>query len=324
LKKILPLLLFTAIIALLISGCVETNIPTGTLVLNIIDSGIKANTMEPGLDMITASYDIIGTGPKGANFRKDNVNPGGAVTISKLAAGNWTIKVDAKNADDLIIASGTSTVTVIAGTTVSADVLVRPIPGSIILNITESGVKANVIEPDIDMTTASYDIIGTGPNGVNFRKDNVTPGGAVTINGLAAGDWTIEVNAKNADGNLIASGITMATVTAGTTSSASVTVRPINGTGVLTITVSWPAGIITNPSVTGTLTPLDGFAQNIFFILASDQLSATYQNNALPTGYYTLIIQLKDGSTLKWGALAAVRIVNGQTSACAYNLTAIQ
>ncbi|HEX3045633.1 MAG TPA: hypothetical protein VHY08_12815 [Bacillota bacterium] len=196
--------------------------------------------------------------------------------------------------------------------------------GSLVLNIGQAGLKAQTIEPVLDMNIAAYDIIGSGPNGANFRKDNVTVGGQVRINTLGVGSWAVEVDAKNAAGILIAAGVTTVQVSAGAAAQAIVTVRPINGTGQLNLTVSWPAGIIMNPSVTGTLIPVGGTALNITYTLSGDNLSATYQNSMLSTGYYTLFTQLKDGSTRKWSATDTIRIINGQTTTGVYELTATQ
>jgi hypothetical protein len=40
----------------------------------------------------------------------------------------------------------------------------------------------------------------------------------------------------------------------------------------------------------------------------------TYQNTAINAGYYTLLVYLYDGTSFKWGAAEAVRILAGQTS----------
>ncbi|MCL6592258.1 MAG: hypothetical protein K6U80_20225 [Firmicutes bacterium] len=193
--------------------------------------------------------------------------------------------------------------------------------GTLVLNISESEVQAKSIQPGLDMTIATYDISGTGPNGTSFQKDNIAAGAPVTINALAVGVWTISVNAKNSGGTIIASGVSNVLIAAEVTNNTEITVRPLTGTGELRISISWPAGIITNPSIIGTLTPVGGSATNITFTIAGNGLSASYQNNAIPAGYYTLLVQLKDGSVIKWGGIESVRIIAGQTSSGEFPLT---
>jgi hypothetical protein len=112
-------------------------------------------------------------------------------------------------------------------------------------------------------------------------------------------------------------------VNAGTTTNAEITVSPLAGNGAFCVAVSWPPGIITNPVVTGTLAPVNGAPViNLAFNLAGNNLSATYENQAVPAGYYILNVQLCDGSIVKWGGVESVRIIAGQTSSGSYPLTA--
>ena len=189
--------------------------------------------------------------------------------------------------------------------------------GSLKLTITVNGFSAKTIQPNIDMTIATYNISGTGPDGTTFQNNGVT-GSAATINALATGNWTITVNALNSTGTIISAGYTTVVIADGQTANANVTVSPLTGTGILNISLSWPSGSITNPVITATLTPQGGTAGNITFTLGSDGVSATYQNNVINAGYYTLLVYLYDGTTFKWGAADAVRILAGQTSNGSY------
>ncbi|HEX3048780.1 MAG TPA: hypothetical protein VHY08_28790 [Bacillota bacterium] len=197
-----------------------------------------------------------------------------------------------------------------------------PKGGSLVININSAEFTIKTIEPTLDMTITTYDIYGLGPDGTSFRKENVNSSN-VTIPNLAAGNWTITVDAKNDEGTVIASGYTNppVNVIAGASNNAKVILRPLSGSGALRVAVSWPANLITNPLVTGILTPKDGTGLNINFILAGDNLSATYENSNLNSGYYTLLTQLKDGTTVKWGAIESVRIITGQTAEGSFPLT---
>ena len=115
-KKLLPVL-FIVILILVVAGCgggstnpVGPEQQSGTLKLQIAQN-LNAKTIQPNIDMNIASYNIYGNGPGGATFRMDNVTD---TTVSKhLAIGQWTINVDAFNRDNMNIAAGFTTITII-------------------------------------------------------------------------------------------------------------------------------------------------------------------------------------------------------------------
>ena len=130
---------------------------------------------------------------------------------------------------------------------------VKPVKGTVTLAIS-ADLTFKTIQPDLDMNIAAYDVYGAGPEGTNFRKNGSTSN-PISIESIAAGIWTITVDAKNDEGIIIASGITNVTVVAGTTTDAGVTVTPLTGTGALKVNLSWPGGTIANPVINATLTP---------------------------------------------------------------------
>jgi alpha-tubulin suppressor-like RCC1 family protein len=193
--------------------------------------------------------------------------------------------------------------------------------GAISLSISDQQFRARTIQPGLDMNLTAYDIHGAGPEGETLVRENVSSG-TVLINSLKVGDWTITVDGKNGAGVIIASGYSVAPVTAGQTVSLTIEVQPLSGNGVLRIALSWPAGRLANPVVEATLAPSGGSPASIAFAIAGDNLSATYENNSLPVGYYTLNVELRDGTSKVWGAVEVVRILAGQTSAGTYPLSA--
>ena len=190
--------------------------------------------------------------------------------------------------------------------------------GSLVLNISPNLDQHRTIAPDLEMSVASYVITGTGPNSDNFSVSITT--GSATLNSLTPGAWAISVNALNSSGTVIASGDTTVTIETDQTSNASITVRPIDGNGTLTLSLSWPLDAVTDPSITATLTPQDGTATDITFSMADN--TASYSNSSLPDGYYTLIVNILDGSDTVWTMVEAVRIITEQTTSGSYNLTA--
>ena len=136
-----------------------------------------------------------------------------------------------------------------------------------------------------------FDIVGSGPYGASFELFGVTETTKV-FEDLIVGQWTISVDARN-EGALIASGETSVVVAAGETTEASVTVVPVEGDGSLRIDFSWPEGILSDPSVSGSLSAQGGSTASIPFSDPSvNAVSYTYES--LAAGGYTLIIRLME------------------------------
>jgi len=190
--------------------------------------------------------------------------------------------------------------------------------GSILISITEKVSKAKSLLPSLDMTPASYTIKGSGPAGASFTQ-KVT-GTSATISNLVAGAWSIIVEAYNGDSTpmLIGSGTGTVAVTAGKTESLEITVIPLSGDGSLSLTVSWPSGVLSSgPSIEASLTPTTGgSAQSLSFTIADN--SASYSANSIAAGYYTLSLCLKDGGLVVGGKTDSVRIIAGQTTTGSY------
>jgi hypothetical protein len=178
--------------------------------------------------------------------------------------------------------------------------------------------QVQTIEPDLDMDIATYDVLGTGPGGASFEQLDITSTTVVQAS-LVPGQWSITVNARNAGGVIIGSGSVVVEVVAGEVTTATVTVVPLSGEGTLDVTVVWPSGVLTTPSVNGSLTPVGGTAQPVSFVLAVDELSANY-TESLQNGYYTLTTRLDDDAEMAWGTVEAVRIIAGELSSKVYTL----
>ena len=192
--------------------------------------------------------------------------------------------------------------------------------GSLILFLS-SPLKSNTIVPPLDMNIVSYNISGSGPGNASFSQPGVTAATSTfSQNDLAVGEWTITVDAYNAGQQLIGSGSTAVAIEAGQTAQATVQVVPLSGTGMLTINISWTAGLISVPAVSATLTSAGGAAQGLTFTFGTN--SASYASgNTLSAGYYSLALQVMDGGNAVWGFFDAVRILSGQTTTASFNLT---
>ncbi len=170
---------------------------------------------------------------------------------------------------------------------------------------------ARSLEPMVDMTVASYDVSGTGPRGAAWFG-NYT-GSSITLKGLVFGDWTIAVDGKNAEAQVVTHGEASVRVDTGTTGTLDIATAAVAGTGGLNLTVTWSAGSVDAPSIQAQLAPKQGAAQDLAFSIVAPG-KAMCSNAAIDRGYYTLAVKLLDAGQVVMGAVDIVRIVKGQTT----------
>ncbi len=175
--------------------------------------------------------------------------------------------------------------------------------------------------PNVDMTAVSYGVSGTGPGGATFST-TIASGTSTTISTLTSGTWTVSASGKNAAGTMITFGSATTQVSTGATSTVNITVTPIVGPGSLSLTVTWPAASVATPSIQAQLLPPTGSATPLTFTSPLNG-SASYSGTGIMNGYYTLTLQLYDGSTLAMGAVDVVEIIQGQTTSGTYNFTTV-
>ncbi|TVR35350.1 MAG: hypothetical protein EA404_00845 [Spirochaetaceae bacterium] len=185
--------------------------------------------------------------------------------------------------------------------------------GSLRITISsQDGMQPLTLLPDASMEPAFYAISGSGPFGESF--ETTTSGGAAEISGLRAGEWEIEVSAVNAEQTEIGYGKSTVAVEPGGQAAVSIAVRPLSGTGSLSLWLSWPADQVSAPAVTASLTAPAGQPQPLQFALDQAAGTADYHNAETEAGYYTLALQLTDDGAVIAGAVETVRIVrNGHT-----------
>jgi outer membrane protein assembly factor BamB len=183
--------------------------------------------------------------------------------------------------------------------------------------------EARTVTPATDTTVAEYSISGVGPAGTSFAATVAAPQSSYTAPDLLVGPWEVTVTASNAGGTLLYAGSAVGTVAASTQSPLSVTLRPVDGTGELSISVQWQDFLATSPDVTGTIAPQTGGAtpSPISFTVDAPAASASYVGS-LEAGYYTLSFELLDGTDPVWQSpTEAVRILAGQTTELSVTVT---
>jgi hypothetical protein len=200
--------------------------------------------------------------------------------------------------------------------------------GSLKLIISGAILSSKTIAPPIAMEVATYDIRGEGPDPAidNFEVLGNT-NGILTQHGLKPGSWIITVEARNPkvpgdsnrNGTVIGYGETNPPVdiSASSVITTQIDVTPVIGTGVLDLTIEWPKGSLTNPSIVASLTPIGSTTpQTLAFAIspAGNPFRGTHNDPNTVTGYYTLVVRLFDDVVLAWGTVEAVRIINGETT----------
>lgn len=200
-------------------------------------------------------------------------------------------------------------VVLIAGISACDFQIVNQASGSIEIDVRDDTSKTLV--PDVSLQIASYDIHGAGPAGDGFDLTN--PDGNTKVDSLVPGEWTITVDARNADGIRIGTGQSMTTVGAGETVPLAVTVEPIEGYGAVEVVVSWDSGTLIDPSVSVTLVAQDGTETSLGTVQQQDgSYRATKADVA--NGAYTIVVQLFDGGSVAAGEAAAAQVVTGVTT----------
>jgi hypothetical protein len=191
----------------------------------------------------------------------------------------------------------------------SSCALEDPNAGSLTIDVSET-FTASTILPGIDMIPASYEFHGTGPGEFTVSSSDLP----CTISPLKPGDWLVEVTAFNAHDQRIAYGNASATLQAQENKSVSVTVAPVQGHGSLDMEVRWNPNEVAVPSVEGELTSGPSNPIALSFTVDRSAGSAVVSIPDVPTGYYTLSIQLLDWSEPVAGAVEVVRIVDSTST----------
>jgi hypothetical protein len=183
---------------------------------------------------------------------------------------------------------------------------------------------ALTITPPVSEQVRHFNVYGTGPDGASFVRTEVTGSSPVVVEGLAPGIWTVRAEAVNIQGYIIGEGSASDTIVAGQLTTITVPVTPLVGPGELAINLSWPTGLLNNPSVVSQMQTLGSAVWfDLNFNLQGD--TATYVPSApfdpIYNGYYKMTIQLKDGDAVVYGAFEAVRILAGWKSTGSFPLT---
>ncbi len=163
-------------------------------------------------------------------------------------------------------------------------------------------------QSNLDMQPAEYRITGTGPSGASFTESS--SGGESDITDIRIGEWRVEVSAFNAAEQEIGYGSATVEVKSGELAPVHITVRPLSGTGSLSLLVTWPQEELADPELTAALADAQGRSEKLGFEMPEPG-KAEFWSDEIEAGYYTLTLQLIDGDQVLAGAVDAVRVVKG-------------
>jgi pimeloyl-ACP methyl ester carboxylesterase len=156
-----PLIILLALCAAL-AGC-ELATPTeGSLRLSF--GGPLGRTLQPPLDMNPASYNVTGLGPGGTSFQRLGVT-GASTTVDSLAPGSWQVTVEAFNSGSQLIGTGSAGAVVAAGAVTAALIVVSPLAGEGLLQLTVSWPSGQLANPSV---TGTLTPVGGSPTALGF------------------------------------------------------------------------------------------------------------------------------------------------------------
>jgi hypothetical protein len=165
----------------------------------------------------------------------------------------------------------------------------------------QAGIKQ--IVPDISMACANYRVTGSGPTPFSITITEDT-----TVEDLRAGEYTINIIGENIDGIAIGEGSNTATVTPGSVATCTVTISEYDGLGDFHLDLLWEP-LIESPMVSGMLRNAAGAEFPMDFGVNAQSGSAVGFLIGLERGWYSCIIQIYEGMTLRAGFADVVRIV---------------
>ncbi|MEA5106067.1 MAG: hypothetical protein VB010_01755 [Sphaerochaeta associata] len=182
--------------------------------------------------------------------------------------------------------------------------------GSVYIRV-NNAISRDLLKPTIDLLIDHYSISGVGPDDRFFSEIDIE-GQAKRIDDLYAGRWTFTILGKNSEDYVLGSSVVSVDVIADDVVTSNVNVTLLEGSGILSLDLSWPEGYVINPIVNGVIENSAGVQTSFAMDITNN--AATY-TKVLEQGYYTLSLQFSDGADLLWGTTKTVLIMKGQTTA---------
>jgi len=165
-----------------------------------------------------------------------------------------------------------------------------------------------------ELTIASYHVMASGP-AVSQPLDITATTSPVSLGKIAIGTWVINVEAKNSVGNILATG-TKTQLFSPKTTSASLSLETLPGTGRINLDFTWPTDQVSSDAyLTFSLSNQNGDSVAIEAAeMSRGSNGKASLNKALPAGSYVLSVQLYSDTVAVAGSTIAIRIIENTTS----------
>ncbi|MCP4138446.1 MAG: hypothetical protein GY754_46240 [bacterium] len=176
------------------------------------------------------------------------------------------------------------------------------VTGSVTIRISSEDIK-NIVD---------YTIEGTGPAGSEFRASAMN--GLSTIKNLEPGRWLLSVSGNNGMGKVIARGLGEADVAIGTAAETLIPVKRLTRKGALRLKGDFNiSGMTAAPVITGELRQMGKKPKHLGLKIYMDSSPgrALYFGKRIKTGYYDLVITVKENKQTVCGAMKTIRIIDG-------------
>jgi hypothetical protein len=197
-KRIGAFVTVLAIIVLAFSSCSNQLVRSaGAGSLKLV-AGRSAKTITPSSGFI-ASYRASGSGPSGATT-DSKASSTGSFSFTELSAGLWTFTIEGLSSGGTTIATGSTTVTIVAGSSASASVTLVPTgTGTGTLSLSASWSSSKPISAITGTMTPSG---GGSSTSISFTVSGTS--GSYS-GSFAAGNYILALSASNSSGKVIAS-----------------------------------------------------------------------------------------------------------------------
>ncbi|MFP4011913.1 MAG: fibronectin type III domain-containing protein [Spirochaetaceae bacterium] len=100
----------------------------GNAELTVRLGGISTQTILPDVDMEPVRYRLLGSGPGDETFEVETASE--TAEVNNLRAGSWELEARGLNAEGFLVAQGTSTVDLDAGTRTTVSMSAKPVDGT--------------------------------------------------------------------------------------------------------------------------------------------------------------------------------------------------
>ncbi|HEY9053396.1 MAG TPA: hypothetical protein VIO60_01115 [Rectinemataceae bacterium] len=191
--------------------------------------------------------------------------------------------------------------------------------GTLVVRMEESTQGKN-LGPGVELAVSSWDIEGTGPGGAGIQALGVKTD-TQAFAGLIAGEWTVSATGRNADGIAVVGAAETIMVPENDVAYLALVCGLISGNGRLSISLTWPAASIDAPEIIAWIKNDGGFSRD--YAPTEGSGTASWADSALPSGYYTLGIQLWEragAGKLVWSTVQSVLVLAQRTTNGTWNL----